>query len=121
MLRKALFITATAILLGGSAIATLAFARGGGGHGGGGHGGGHFGGGHFGGGHFAGGHFGGGGARVHVGGTHVHVGGTRVARGRDFRRDGDRFAGGWGGGYWGYGPYGCYPSSADYPYCYGLE
>src|SRR3984893_12794143 len=60
MLRKtmAMFVLATAVALGGTALSTAALARGGGGGGhGGGCGGGHFGGG-FGGGHMAG-HFGG--------------------------------------------------------------
>src|SRR3979411_1750570 len=60
MLRKtmAMFVLATAVALGGTALSTAALARGGGGAGhGGGFGGGHFGGG-FGGGHM-GGHFGG--------------------------------------------------------------
>jgi hypothetical protein len=60
MLRKtmAMFVLATAVALGGTALSTAALARGGGGGGhGGGFGGGHFGGG-FGGGHMAG-HFGG--------------------------------------------------------------
>jgi hypothetical protein len=59
MLRKAMsmFVLATAVALGGTALSTAALARGGGGGGhGGGFGGGHFGG--FGGGHMAG-HFGG--------------------------------------------------------------
>ena len=61
MLRKkmTMFVLATAVALGGTALSTGAFARGGGGGGGhgGGFGGGHFGG-DFGGGHMAG-HFGG--------------------------------------------------------------
>ena len=60
MLRKTMtmFVLATAVALGGTALSTAALARGGGGGGhGGGFGGGHFGGG-FGGGHMAG-HFGG--------------------------------------------------------------
>jgi hypothetical protein len=60
MFRKtmAMFVLATAVALGGTALSTAALARGGGGGGhGGGFGGGHFGGG-FGGGHMAG-HFGG--------------------------------------------------------------
>jgi hypothetical protein len=73
MHRKALFITVTAILLGGSAIPTTAFAR----------------------------CVHVGGTHVHVGGTHVHVGGDRVAQGRGFRHYGGQWAGDrWSPGYW---------------------
>jgi hypothetical protein len=91
MLRKkmTMFVLATAVALGGTALSTGAFARGGGG--GGGHGGG-FGGGHFGGG-FGGGHMAG-----HFGGFH---GGHEHG---EFRH-------GFGG--FGYSPYCNYPYRSD--------